>query len=115
MDDLQSEGCEEHAADRGKTTVWVGPAEDRDDDDEQHIGGSVVRRGGGGKQQQLLVGFALEIENELENARGKLVRKNLDAIVLNSLRDKGAGFSGDTNQVTFIYRKHLEGLWLAMW
>lgn len=57
---------------------------------------------GKSKQQQLLVGFALETENELENARGKLVRKNLDAIVLNSLRDKGAGFSGDTNQVTFI-------------
>ena len=49
-----------------------------------------------------MVGFALETENELENARGKLLRKNLDAIVLNSLRDKGAGFSGDTNQVTFI-------------
>lgn len=54
------------------------------------------------KQQQYLVGFALETENELENAKGKLKRKNLDAIVLNSLRDKGAGFGGDSNKITFI-------------
>lgn len=54
------------------------------------------------KQRQYLVGFALETENELENAKGKLKRKNLDAIVLNSLRDKGAGFGGDSNKITFI-------------
>ncbi len=54
------------------------------------------------KKQQYLVGFALETENEIENAKGKLKSKNLDAIVLNSLRDKGAGFGGDTNKITFI-------------
>ncbi len=54
------------------------------------------------KKQQFLVGFALETNNELEHALGKLERKNLDAIVLNSLKDKGAGFATDTNKITFI-------------
>lgn len=54
------------------------------------------------KDKQFLVGFALETENELEHAKGKLKRKNLDMIVLNSLNDKGAGFKSDTNKVTFI-------------
>ncbi len=51
---------------------------------------------------QLLIGFALETDNELEHAKGKLERKNLDMIVLNSLKDKGAGFGVDTNKVTII-------------
>lgn len=51
---------------------------------------------------QVLVGFALETDNEMENAAGKLIRKNLDMIVLNSLRDKGAGFGTDTNKVTVM-------------
>jgi phosphopantothenoylcysteine decarboxylase/phosphopantothenate--cysteine ligase len=54
------------------------------------------------KKNQFLVGFALETENEVENAKGKLERKNLDAIVLNSLNDKGAGFGGNTNKISFI-------------
>ena len=54
------------------------------------------------KENQFLVGFALETNNELENAKGKLKRKNLDAIVLNSLQDKGAGFATDTNKITII-------------
>ena len=54
------------------------------------------------KKHQFLVGFALETENEVENAKSKLQRKNLDAIVLNSLQDKGAGFGSTTNKVTFI-------------
>jgi phosphopantothenoylcysteine decarboxylase/phosphopantothenate--cysteine ligase len=54
------------------------------------------------KQNQFLVGFALETQNEEENAKSKLERKNLDAIVLNSLQDKGAGFGGATNKITFI-------------
>jgi phosphopantothenoylcysteine decarboxylase/phosphopantothenate--cysteine ligase len=54
------------------------------------------------KKNQYLVGFALETENEVENAIGKLKRKNLDAIVLNSMQDKGAGFGGSTNKVSFI-------------
>jgi len=54
------------------------------------------------KKEQFLVGFALETENEVENAIGKLKRKNLDAIVLNSLNDKGAGFGKLTNKVSFI-------------
>jgi phosphopantothenoylcysteine decarboxylase/phosphopantothenate--cysteine ligase len=53
---------------------------------------------------QLLVGFALETDSELENARGKLMRKNLDLVVLNSLRDEGAGFGHDTNRVTLVGR-----------
>ncbi|RRQ48493.1 bifunctional phosphopantothenoylcysteine decarboxylase/phosphopantothenate--cysteine ligase CoaBC [Maribacter algicola] len=54
------------------------------------------------KKNQYLVGFALETENELENAKVKLKRKNLDAIVLNSLNDTGAGFGGNTNKITFL-------------
>jgi phosphopantothenoylcysteine decarboxylase / phosphopantothenate---cysteine ligase len=54
------------------------------------------------KKHQFLVGFALETNNELDNAKGKLEAKNLDLIVLNSLNDDGAGFGGSTNKVTFI-------------
>ena len=54
------------------------------------------------KDNQFLVGFALETSNELENAKGKLARKNLDMIVLNSLNDKGAAFGGDTNKISVI-------------
>ncbi|CAM3426516.1 bifunctional phosphopantothenoylcysteine decarboxylase/phosphopantothenate--cysteine ligase CoaBC [Aequorivita lipolytica] len=54
------------------------------------------------KKSQFLVGFALETENEEENAKLKLKKKNLDLIVLNSLRDKGAGFKTDTNKITLI-------------
>ncbi|MBL4643512.1 MAG: phosphopantothenoylcysteine decarboxylase, partial [Flavobacteriaceae bacterium] len=57
------------------------------------------------KQNQFLVGFALETNNEIKNAKGKLVRKNLDMIVLNSLQDKGAGFATDTNKITVIDAK----------
>ena len=54
------------------------------------------------KPSQLLVGFALETENETENAKAKIKKKNLDLIVLNSLNDKGAGFKTDTNKITII-------------
>ncbi|MFA5850283.1 MAG: bifunctional phosphopantothenoylcysteine decarboxylase/phosphopantothenate--cysteine ligase CoaBC [Bacteroidales bacterium] len=54
------------------------------------------------KEGTILIGFALETSNELSNARKKLERKNLDAIVLNSLNDKGAGFGSDTNKVSII-------------
>ncbi len=57
---------------------------------------------GNTKTGQIVVGFALETENEEENARRKLVQKNADIIVLNSLRDEGAGFGGDTNKVTLL-------------
>src|SRR5690606_9821636 len=54
------------------------------------------------KTDQFLVGFALETQNELDNSVSKLQRKNLDAIVLNSLNDTGAGFGKSTNKITFI-------------
>ncbi len=54
------------------------------------------------KKNQFLIGFALETNNEVENATAKLQRKNLDFIVLNSLQDKGAGFSKSTNKITII-------------
>ena len=56
------------------------------------------------KTKQFLIGFALETENEIENAKLKIQKKNLDLIVLNSLNDKGAGFGQLTNKVTFIDR-----------
>jgi phosphopantothenoylcysteine decarboxylase/phosphopantothenate--cysteine ligase len=54
------------------------------------------------KEHQFLVGFALETDNALENAKAKLKKKNLDLIILNSLQDKGAGFATDTNKITII-------------
>ncbi len=54
------------------------------------------------KAHQILIGFALETQNAIENAEKKRLSKNLDFIVLNSLRDKGAGFKHDTNKVTFV-------------
>ncbi len=57
---------------------------------------------GENKGNKFLVGFALETDNEIPNAIGKLERKNLDLIVLNSLQDSGAGFNGDTNKITII-------------
>lgn len=54
------------------------------------------------KDGQLLVGFALETDNELAHAREKLKKKNFDFIVLNSVQDEGAGFQFDTNKVTII-------------
>ncbi len=57
---------------------------------------------GKAKENQFLIGFALETENEIENAKLKIQKKNLDLIVLNSLQDSGAGFGKPTNKVTFI-------------
>ncbi len=54
-------------------------------------------------KDQIMIGFALETTNEVENARGKLRRKNFDFIVLNSLQDAGAGFRHDTNKVSLIF------------
>lgn len=57
-------------------------------------------------KEQIVVGFALETDNEIENATDKLQRKNLDLIILNSLRDSGAGFGHETNRVTIIDRNN---------
>jgi len=65
----------------------------------------ILRTLGKQKNGAILVGFALETEHEVENAKAKLVNKNLDLIVLNSLSDEGAGFGSDTNIVTLIDRK----------
>lgn len=62
------------------------------------------------KKEQLLIGFALETDNEIENAKKKLKEKNLDMIVLNSLKDKGAGFETDTNKITIIGKNGKEKL-----
>jgi phosphopantothenoylcysteine decarboxylase/phosphopantothenate--cysteine ligase len=61
------------------------------------------------RNNQWLVGFALETHDELANAKTKLERKNLDLIVLNSLRDEGAGFGTDTNKITLIWRDNKIG------
>ena len=57
------------------------------------------------KKHQFIVGFALETQNEVENATKKLKKKNLDLIVLNSLNDKGAGFGKSTNKISIIDNK----------
>ena len=58
------------------------------------------------KEKQMLVGFALETDDELSNAYSKLIRKNLDLIILNSMNDPGAGFGFDTNKITMIDRNN---------
>ncbi|HLV52816.1 MAG TPA: bifunctional phosphopantothenoylcysteine decarboxylase/phosphopantothenate--cysteine ligase CoaBC [Cryomorphaceae bacterium] len=63
-------------------------------------------------ERQITVGFALETDNELENAKGKLKAKNCDLIVLNSMRHEGAGFGHDTNRVTLISRNKSRDLQL---
>ncbi|RKS50759.1 phosphopantothenoylcysteine decarboxylase/phosphopantothenate--cysteine ligase [Gillisia mitskevichiae] len=60
------------------------------------------------KEHQKLIGFALETNNEVENAKSKLERKNLDFIVLNSLQDKGAGFKKDTNKISIISKTEIK-------
>ena len=62
----------------------------------------ILKTMGERKTHQFLVGFALETQNEEENAKSKLQKKNLDMIVLNSLRDEGAGFQKDTNKVKIL-------------
>ena len=57
------------------------------------------------RENQIVVGFALETNNEEANAREKLLKKNFDFIVLNSMRDEGAGFKTDTNKITIIDRE----------
>ncbi len=64
----------------------------------------IAKELGATKGNRVLVGFALETDNEEANAEGKLQRKNFDFVVLNSLQDAGAGFRGDTNKVTLIDR-----------
>ena len=64
------------------------------------------------RSDQITVGFALETDNEVENAKAKLVSKNCDMIVLNSMRDEGAGFGHDTNRVTLITRNKIREMQL---
>ncbi len=59
------------------------------------------------KNGQILVGFALETNNEMENAQKKLTKKNFDFIVLNSLNDKGAGFNHNTNKITIVRKDNI--------
>ncbi|MEJ2615915.1 MAG: phosphopantothenoylcysteine decarboxylase, partial [Ignavibacteriaceae bacterium] len=56
------------------------------------------------KENKIVVGFALETDNEIKNAKSKLKNKNLDMIVLNSLTSKESGFEFDTNKITIIYK-----------
>jgi len=79
---------------KGDMTVTLKPTED-----------IAAALGAVKRPDQRMVGFALETDHEAANAQGKLERKNLDFIVLNSLNDKGAGFGYDTNKVTLIDRK----------
>ncbi len=67
----------------------------------------ILKTMGQQKQHQFLVGFALETNNEEEHAKAKLEKKNLDMIVLNSLRDEGAGFKNSTNKIKIITHQDL--------
>ena len=76
---------------KGLDTIRVTPTQD------------ILAFMGASKKKQYLLGFALETENEIENAKDKLTKKNLDGIVLNSLRDENAGFAVSTNKITYIH------------
>tara|TARA_B100001093_G_scaffold214620_1_gene205928 strand:+ start:268 stop:1482 length:1215 start_codon:yes stop_codon:yes gene_type:complete len=67
----------------------------------------ILKNLGSEKTNQILIGFALESKNEIENAKKKIKNKNLDAIILNSLNDIGAGFNYDTNKITYISKNNL--------
>lgn len=69
----------------------------------------ILKTMGERKKKQFLVGFALETQNEEQNALEKLNKKNLDMIVLNSLKDEGAGFKGDTNKIKIITSAENQG------
>jgi phosphopantothenoylcysteine decarboxylase/phosphopantothenate--cysteine ligase len=62
----------------------------------------ILSKLGAQKKDQLLIGFALETQDAIANAQKKLIAKNLDAIVVNSLADEGAGFGHDTNKISFL-------------
>jgi phosphopantothenoylcysteine decarboxylase/phosphopantothenate--cysteine ligase len=68
----------------------------------------ILKTMGERKNHQFLVGFALETQHEEENAKTKLEKKNLDMIVLNSLRDRGAGFKSDTNKIKIITKTEVK-------
>ncbi|MGX1024778.1 bifunctional phosphopantothenoylcysteine decarboxylase/phosphopantothenate--cysteine ligase CoaBC [Psychroflexus sp. MBR-150] len=68
----------------------------------------ILKTFGQQKKHQFLVGFALETNDEVENAKQKLEKKNLDFIVLNSLQDKGAGFKNDTNKISIITKDDIK-------
>ena len=68
----------------------------------------ILKTMGDQKTHQFLVGFALETQNEEAHAKGKLEKKNLDMIVLNSLRDEGAGFQKDTNKIKIITKSNIK-------
>ena len=67
----------------------------------------ILKNLGLAKTNQILIGFALESDNEIENAITKLKNKNLDAIILNSINDTGAGFIHDTNKITYINKDNV--------
>ena len=67
----------------------------------------ILKNLGLAKTNQILIGFALEFDNEIENAKTKLKNKNLDAIILNSINDSGAGFIHDTNKMTYINKDNV--------
>ena len=65
---------------------------------------------GENKKGQILIGFSMETDNMIENSKQKLIKKNLDMIVANNLKDKGAGFGTDTNLVTLITKNDVKKL-----
>ena len=104
-----SDGAVMCAAVADYTPVEVSPVKMKKSDDDLVIRlkrtKDIAAEAGRRKGDRMLMGFALETDHEQENALGKLRRKNLDFIVLNSLRDPGAGFAGDTNKITIIDRQ----------
>jgi phosphopantothenoylcysteine decarboxylase/phosphopantothenate--cysteine ligase len=91
-------------ADYKPTSVASTKIKKKDDNLNIHLEPTIdiLKYLGDNKKKQILIGFALETDNEEENAKSKIVKKNLDFIVLNSLNDKDAGFKHDTNKISII-------------
>ncbi|MFN8436239.1 MAG: bifunctional phosphopantothenoylcysteine decarboxylase/phosphopantothenate--cysteine ligase CoaBC [Cytophagales bacterium] len=106
----QQDICIFAAAVADYTPIDVSPIKIKKSDEEFSIGLTKTKdiayeMGTRKSEGQILVGFALETNNELENAKSKLHKKNLDLVVLNSLNDSGSGFTFDTNKITIIDKK----------
>lgn len=93
VSDFEPDSIHDHKVKRGKEDLVIRLKPTRD------IAGSLGERK---RKDQLLVGFALETNDEIKNARKKLEKKNLDFIVLNSLQDPGAGFGYETNKISIL-------------
>lgn len=101
-------------ADYAPKEIFDGKIKKKDDNLELHLEKTedILQYIGDHKKNQFICGFSMETDNMIENSKAKLSKKKLDMIVANNLRQKGAGFAGDTNIVTIITKDSIQELGL---